>query len=462
MEQATGSDIKSGLAVHLFSFFIYICCSGCFFLEQSELFFDANKHYLSFLLIFGWLLFILLLILINIYNYKFLPSAFYTVFYWVSMLVSATMIECGAYMLEIGFNGTPNGTFWITLLFSTIALQFQFFGFHIFRRRTDAMQDLFNKEAKYLANAILLTVISASFVIVYIYGTPSSSGVNRVLYWGSVAPSYLSPIRIAVTTSVFIAGYIALKSKSIYIIIFFFLIYLYLGYGFLGEKFSIFIQYSFFIGAIFAAMLSKKDLKKAYILGILLFAGLIIGVIRIYVNSGVRADFIFDRITLQGQLLWSVLREDTYILWEGFLNQCNPDCAKLFDPRDLASQRYVIWSLYQARKATGTTLTGYVPAIPILYFGIPTSILLQAAIGFLLGLLQSRLIYAIENNTLMYSFFLAIIYYLSTSLWYVFNQNLIIPLFIMIFFTYIYRITFIRYRYGRGLSPSKDVSLLES
>lgn len=64
----------------------------------------------------AWLLFGLFLRSLHRTDRRFLPSAFYTVFYVAGMLVSATVINSGAYMFEVGEFGTANGTLWIALL----------------------------------------------------------------------------------------------------------------------------------------------------------------------------------------------------------------------------------------------------------------------------------------------------------------------------------------------------------
>ena len=393
----------------------------------------------------AWLLFGLFLRSLHRTDRRFLPSAFYTVFYVAGMLVSATVINSGAYMFEVGEFGTANGTLWIALLLGTLAIHFQFIGFARAIESAGLIRDRLS-DSKSLSFLFVWLTLLVSAAIIVMYGTPGAAGVNRILYWGNIAPAFLSPVRIAITLSIFVAAFWAFKRRSILAVIMVALIYVYLAVVFLGEKFSIFVQFAFFVGIVVGALASARQIvrfyKLAIVSGVIMFAGVALH----YELQGLGLNFVFDRLAVQAQVLWSVMNEGGDTLIHGFLGDCAPNCEKVLDPRDLVAERYIPSVLYEQRKELGTTLSGYNPAVLILYFGLFFAVLAQAAIGLILGILQAKVVRATASGTMFYGFLLAVGYYFATMMWFVANQSLAVPLAGVLVISGIYALTLIRHR----------------
>jgi hypothetical protein len=110
-------------------------------------------------------------------------------------------------MFEVGEFGTANGTLWIALLLGTLAIHFQFIGFARAIESAGLIRDRLS-DSKSLSFLFVWLTLLISAAIIVMYGTPGAAGVNRILYWGNIAPAFLSPVRIAITLSIFVAAFL--------------------------------------------------------------------------------------------------------------------------------------------------------------------------------------------------------------------------------------------------------------
>lgn len=383
---------------------------------------NSNPIAQPYFLTFGLVIFAAYCIKFYTDDYRFILSSFYQVFYYFGMLVSAALISSEAYMYEIGQYGTANGAFWLTIVFAVIGLESAYIGYKSQRK---AIYTNFPKKLnKLFIKSLIYGTLVASFLILLTYGSPLNQDVTRVNYWGLVAPSYLSPIRILIFTSFLLAvvnyyqrrqvrGNTVLAKAII-------MLYIVVAIFLLGEKFTAAIFFIFAWLIVKSSISSKIEFSNTFlkVFAILLVA--LTYVAFIYEGKGVGYDFIVTRVSLQGQVLWSALNEDLETIAFGanlIFNQ------GFFDVRDTVERRYLPTATYVLNQDTGTSLSGFFPAIPILLLGLPLAVVAHAIFSIYLGRVQAQLMQSVRSGDHVAAFLKFTIYFFLIAMWYVGNIN---------------------------------------
>lgn len=388
-------------------------------------------------------------------DFRYAITSFMPVFYYTGMLISSVLISLGADLYEIGEIGSPNGVFWVVLFFAVLGIESAYFGFRLSRidggvnfRKTSFDQRF--------AGLVVLGVVGLSFFVLLVYGSPWSSGVNRVNYWGAVAPAQLSFVGILINTTFIIAAGLFLnarrhgESAGVFAVLVF--VYIFLAVYLKGEKFSAFTMYASMWLLVMAFVFEKNAVDRVLRIMLPLFLGLVIFVGVIYVSMGLGFNFILTRIALQAQVLWSVFNESQNVLTSGVhFVQCGIECPFVFDPRDFAQARYLPPFAYYMTEETGTGLSGFMPSLSILFYGLPLSIVLHVLFSFFLGVSQ----YMTSSNLARGRYFRGYAAYLLVffvfSGWFVGNTKvLLVVLLIFVFLVFMKFLQDRSLRYGRS------------
>lgn len=408
---------------HLLGILLVAASLALLFIELNH---DNSKSITQpHLLAFGLLIFTTYCVKFYTDDYQFISSSFYQIFYYFGMLISAALISSGAYMYEIRQHGTANGTYWITIIFAVIGLESAHIGYKSQRKtsHTNSQKRLNKLFLKYL----IYGTLAASFLILLIYGSPLKQDVTRVNYWGAIAPSYLSPIRIFIFTSfiLVVANFYQKKQANTNTTTATITIILYLAIAILllGEKFTAAIFFIFTWLIVKSSISSQNEITSTFtkVIAILLIA--LAYVAFTYNNMGIGYEFIITRISLQGQVLWSTLNEDFETIAFGANLILNQSPSQILDIRDTIEQRYLPTTTYELNQDSGTSLSGFSPTIPILLLGLPLAGMAHAVFSFYLGRVQSRLMQSVRKHDHIAAFLKFTIYFFLISIWYVGNIN---------------------------------------
>lgn len=333
-------------------------------------------------------------------------TSFYQVFYWIGLLASSVAISSGAYMLEIAKTGNANGTFWVALGFFVAGMEATIVGYRAGARSFPAAAinvPALNKLA--LAGCISGALILSAYLLAF-YGGPILTGSDRVTFYREIQPRILAYTPTIVTQAFFfVAFYFLAKVRdrrplllASALVAGFFLS----GLLVLGEKFSLYIIYANAWLFLVAALLPDFRLRRRHIaLAVVLAVGSIFIVGWAYVRDGREVSFILDRVALQAQLLWSVVGGNNSADWSCFFG-----CGEIETGREFISKLYLPTSRFNHYQATGTTLSGFTPALPILTFGLYATAALYLAASFALGWLQRKAVNAFQQDNLIYGFLL--------------------------------------------------------
>lgn len=373
----------------------------------------------------------------------FVATAFYQIFYFVGILLGSFLSAIGAEMYEIGKIGYPNGSFWLIVVFVVSSLEFSHFGYVSALNSKAILKDYFSSIAqKNIIYLLIVLIILLSTFIVFKYGSPLTSGVNRVRFWGDVAPSYLSFIRILIITTFYSVAYLYVRNiltrRSVVSDIVAALIYILLVLFLLGEKFSVFIMMMhawLFVNAALRGDSYIESVWKWISVGLII---LLINVSLVYMAMGLGGDFVINRMALQGQVIWSVMNESYDVLlmggdWLGAMN---------VEPKDNLARRYLPPATYDMRGETGTSLSGYSPALLIFYFGLPFGIVVNCILSWLLGFIQGRAMVALRISGLIYGYVYYVIYFFAIMVVFVGNFNLVVTVIPLFMFLFLYKALF--------------------
>jgi hypothetical protein len=401
----------------------------------------------------AWLAFAAYLLVVVRGSPKCLMSSLYQVYYFVSVMVGTTSVALGARMTEIKQAGFANGAFWMLLICVIVTLEAIRFGYQFAQKLNGPTE---KKPAGslqiFVALALLGGVTAVSLAILYVYGSPLTSGVNRILFWSVIAPPFLSPIRILIFLTFFLACCLALTSKQRSLVLagrVFFLIYVALGVVLLGEKASLFIIYlSAFLFVLAAASEKIAISKIGFVIGSVAVA-VIIYAAYTYETSGLGAEFVFARFALQAQIPWSVLLEPQEVIFDGLgILDRALDFTLL---REEISGRYLPASVLAAHSQSGTSLTGFMPSWQILFFGASGAIFLLIGMSMFLGYVQFHIVEHIRQGKLIMAFVLFSAHFQMLSIWYVGNFNVAIILaFFLIVMAFMYLAPQLRFASAQG------------
>lgn len=413
-----------------------------FFKETSQK--ELGSVYQLNFSIFALLLFAAYIIKFYFDDYRFISSSFYQLFYYFGMLTSAAMISAGSHMYEVDDYGTANGVFWIIIIFAIVGLESAHIGYKTNKIVNRTAQQ--KKINKIFLKIFVYGTLTASLLILLVYGSPlhQEQGVTRVNFWGLVAPSYLSPIRILIFTTFFLAvvNFYQKKrlKKNILIEIMAILLYVIIAIFLLGEKFTAAIFFIFAWLIVRSSASSKNEVSKTFFKVFIVILISTSYVAFTYVNAGIGYEFILNRIALQGQVLWSTLNENFETLSFGTKLSPNIDFGQFTDIRKVIEERFLPSSTFDLNQISGTSLSGFFPAMPILIIGIPLAIVAHSFFSIYLGRVQAQLIIAIVNFDNIDAFLKYTIYYFLLAIWFVGNFNTLKIVFASYVFYFAYRI----------------------
>ncbi|NMM05997.1 hypothetical protein [Polaromonas sp.] len=363
-------------------------------------------------------------------------------------------------MIEVGETGKPNGLFWVLMIFLIAGLECS----HASYSRSMSINvrrpapRLGRKTTKrIIAGTIAISLTSATLILLK-YSAPMFLGVDRVTFWTQIIPSPLSVFASVISQSFFFCAYLYFNQKhekkntAIPIILIF--VYIFFSIILLGEKFSVYIIYLtmwLFVSVGFGA--APKINIKFFILGFLMLLAVISLVIFSYVKEGKDEIFILSRIALQAQLMWSVMNEGSSILLSGANWQCFFGCGTFLSGEDYISLRYLPTHLFHAYKESGAGLTGFMPALPVLLWGLPAALLIHSLFSYFFGTIQAKIVKYIKMQNFIFALLLWKFYLAGTILWFA-AKLIVIPGLVVV------SILLILYKFiGRGLftqSSSQD------
>lgn len=355
---------------------------------------------------------------------KYFLSSLYQIFYFLGLIISGLLVSNGFEMLEIGEVGYQNGTVGLLLAFFVVTTTAGKSGFK-FASCQKMLQPRGRLSKKFenivFASAFFLIAVTSIYVMLK-YGTPYSSELARTAFWQKNIPDYLAWLGSGIKQCFNFTLIYYFSNKSGFSrrngkIALIFLIFL--TFALLGEKFSAFIIYASGVGLIVAAgskqMIEKLKLFR-YAITITLSL-LIFTVISYSVVSSYDDLFFLYRIGMQSQVIWSVLNIDINNLL------FNTDFGSFWgvgwkSPADMFSAQLLPDYLYRHYDETGTTLTGFMPALQIQSFGLMPSLLIHTGISYVLGMLAAISINTIKTNNQLLSFLGIKIYFSFVMFWY--------------------------------------------
>lgn len=349
------------------------------------------------------------LIMVVYYYYKYHPAFLFTsampFYYYIGMCVSLLLVNSGVHMIEVDQYGSPNGSALIMLSFFLYSIGVSNLIFSLVSNKA-SLASLPRVPVRIANNFIFFVIFSIlilGLIILLFYSGPVVKGLNRVAFWESMEKSGLSFYPTLMLQSFYFAVYLFFFDRYVkgrgLISAFILLGYLFLTIFVLGEKFSAFIIYLTVFCFLLPGFTSNLKLKKrTFLLLALCFLSLVLIVILSYLAQGYNSEFIFARIALQGQVLWSVVNFDFPDLFSGN-NSCLLGCVGYSNLSDFISFRYLPIATYLHYSLTNTKLSGFAPAAQFLTMGLLPTFIFQTLVFMLLGYLQAKaVVYNRERN----------------------------------------------------------------
>ncbi|HWK42609.1 MAG TPA: DUF6418 domain-containing protein [Croceibacterium sp.] len=332
----------------------------------------------------------------------------------IGILLSAAVVSAGADMIEVGAFGDANGSFWIILAFFFAGIEATCLGFrsNIFIFFGEKSPNQSKQEASIIILPIVFTVILLGFFIFFTSGSPILLGVDRVTFWRTIVPENFSFFPSLVIQTYFFLSYyflyMKMKGEKIFIPSIIIISYIFITIMILGEKFSAFILAISAWMTIISGTFPSFKINSKQLLYISIISLLIISLISVnYAISGRDSSFIFSRIALQSQLMWS-LSSDQYGLsmlpssdWS-----CFWQCGYFDSGSDYISHRYLPNNVYSFYYDNGTNLSGFTPALPMLTFGFFIAYILNILACLSLGAIQKSIHISIKRENFITSFLL--------------------------------------------------------
>lgn len=403
-------------------------------------------HTLAFAYGFGWVLFFAYIISLYRRMPELLAAMLWQFLYFAGMLVSSTIISLGGDMYEIQAVGFANGIFWVVLLFFLVSCESQVLGLIFSRRVCVSRGVLLSRTFEFfVAKFFVYITLGLSFFILLRYGSPLLIGVNRIQYWGDVAPAYFSFVRVLVICTFFLISYFVVSSDgqrrgSIWYRLLL-VLYIFLAFVLFGEKFSLFVFYIFAWLLLSSAVRGRREVRRTLRVMVFIFVFLLVNVGVVYELMGLGFEFIARRTPSEGQVLWSVLNENISVIGCG-LYCSNTSGWTFLRAREFIDGRYLPLGTYLLNQITGTSLTGYFPSWQVLAFGLPISVVFHFLVSVLFGFVQGSVVSAIRQKRLLQAFLFYIFYFFLIAFWYVGNFNLLPALLFVLFLIIVFNISF--------------------
>lgn len=405
-----------------------LAVSGLFWgLERQSESFGFGVQYAVVALLIGWYLRMLLRD-----NVAATLTSFYQLWSGVGMLVSAVIISSGARMIEVDADGTANGVFWLMLGFFVIGVEATLAGYRFGRLihfPIPALRLPVGVDRTILLAMLLPAVLLSAYVFA-VTGGPVLRGIDRVTFWRDVAPAgaRILPSLISQTfffVAVFylwrarIAGAMSLPRLLVFG-------YLVIGLLVLGQKFSLFIS---FLNIWLLALIGTSPgfrFRSRHFLALCLVLALLLVVVAVsYLADDKEVAFILVRGALQAQLLWSVAQASLFSQLPPLRPECYFGCDWFAGGADYISFRFLPTGLYDYYKEVSNAVSGFMPALPILTFGLPVAAALHILFGFFSGILQCKITTALNGNRPVYGFLLFKLHFAFTLIWIAAQQGAI-------------------------------------
>jgi len=341
-------------------------------------------------------------------------SSFYQIYAMLALLLSAIAISSGAYMLEVGAFGSANGSVWVILAYFIAGIEATFRGFQ--SKISLGIAGKIIPQPWPVARRLILVIVCAvgliGFYILFTAGSPILIGVDRVTFWRSIAPEHFSFIPSLITQTYFFICYYTLvahkmrdhPAASVFVIF----LYIFITVVILGQKFSAFILLASAWLMVLPGVFPNFKIRALYVLPVVVISILLLLlVVWSYSLSGRDASFIFYRVALQAQLIWSVLSDPyNFKLFPSSDWRCYFGCGFMDSGQDYISLQYLPFDLYKYYYSGGTTLSGFMPALSILTFGIIISFLIHLLVCFMLGVMQREICLTVRKGNFIASFLL--------------------------------------------------------
>ena len=327
-------------------------------------------------------------------------------------------------MLEAGKHGSPNGAALAVATFFIICLESGRLSYY--RVKTFAEKLVCPKFPRSFEMLVAFFILASTLLlcayVLYQYSGPMLLGIERVEYLSFVVPSWVAVVKSLSLQSFFICvmAYLMLKhsfAKKIFglgsvsvlaclIIVF-------------GEKFSALnLCLMFFFMALAGASPDIKFSRKFWVLCALGFVGVLSLVVYSYISIGRDFRFVFTRIVLQAQVIWSVMEAPLNIEFWWRDGGCFFGCEGFSTGAQYLDYLVLPDALYELYQRSGTSLSGYFPAVLIQQYGFFFALIVAVVGSCLLASVQAFLVIAIRQGALLFSFVLFKIYYMILAFLY--------------------------------------------
>lgn len=265
---------------------------------------------------------LLTMIVILKYDTHFFLLYFLGIYGYAMVAFSTTLIEGGAYMIEIFESGYPTGStarfvcyvqlFTLGCYIAYYALRRSKLPYHYTNEFTN------NRLITKIFNILFIGLLGALALILLLYGSPLTSGLGRTQYWTYVAPPITRYLNSFLPQLNFINGILYTQTTRKYnrkLAIGLFIASLAIQF-LQGEKFSglLLSGYFFALPSLFQQYKFRNiPIKAKYVfmgigLALLAFASIFIGYTLQLGSSETGLLMFTDRLSLQGQVWWATER----------------------------------------------------------------------------------------------------------------------------------------------------------
>jgi hypothetical protein len=365
-------------------------------------------------------------------NYSsFIYTSIYQIYSLIGIVFSLIFIGYGTPMLEINEEGMANGSIWVAFIFLIAGLEAGRIGYSL------PLSSVIGKPKRLNYDLVRIAVYCASFFVLGVglfilvnYGGAYFSGMTRVAFWNIAVPDVFRLYPSLLGQTFFLAAFLyldrrqkAIKTGASLLIV---ILYIISTIIIAGEKFSTLIFYIVVWFCLCAGFYKRLvlDAKAAALAGAVFLSILGITVLT-YIVSGTEVAFLIFRIAMQGQMLWSVLNESFEIIFFGADWSCILGCGLYDAGSDYISDRYLPRGTWDSYVETGSSLTGFMPSLPIFSLGLPVALLLHISVSFVFGIIQRVLVFFIERRDLITSFLLFKVYFGLLIFWYASRETVL-------------------------------------
>ena len=363
----------------------------------------------------------------------FLYSSYILFFYFGFLLVSAASAEAGAYMLEAGKYGAINGAALVVATFFIVCLEtgrITYAWVEKLSKNLDYPKFPKSLEISVVFIILVLALVFCGFVF-FRYSGSMLLGVERADYLSMVVPAWVVVVKSLLLQGFFICvtAYLMLGASMAKKLIGFGLLGIILSLIVIfGEKFSALnLCVMFLFIALAGAAPDFKFSRRILFLCASMFVCALSLVVYNYISLGRDASFVFTRIVLQAQVIWTVMEAPLNTIFQGAGSDCFFGCEGFKTGAQYLDYLVLPEVVYEYYQRSGTSLSGYFPAVLIHEYGIFLALIAAVVGSFFLAAVQAFVVMAIRKGSLLFSFMLFKIYYMILAFVYfgqvgVFNE----------------------------------------